>query len=305
MFQDLVKRPASIASAGAVITGLWLLVTNWGPIRYGHPTYLLFYLGLIALGGFISFRAVRDPDREGRLWVSIIGAILIVGLTILAIWIRPFGATEVALDAMDGSDSVTVTQTWSRILMEPAGGEPVGGFVFYPGARVDARAYAHILTPIVEAGYEVVIVKEPFGIAFFSTSYASDWVDDRDEIAAWAVGGHSLGGVVASTSADGDDAIPGLVLWASYPLSDLSDRDDLTVASVYGLNDAIAPPSRIEESADDLPASAAFVPVDGAIHSDFGDYGLQPGDGQPGVTRPEAQAIIVDATLALLDSLAP
>ena len=303
MFEDLAKRPAAIASAGAVITCLWLLVTNWGPIRYGHPTYLFYYVGLMAIGAWIAIRWLRNPDRTSRLWLSIIGAIVIVGLTILAIWLRPFGATDVALDAMSGSDSVAVTQSGSRILMEPIGTQPSAGLVFYPGARVDARAYANVLTPIVEAGYQVVIVKPPLGIAFFATSFAQGWIGDHPDIDRWAVGGHSLGGVVGSTSVDGDEPVDGLVFYASYPLSDLSNRSEVAVTSIYGLNDGIAEPDQIEESAVDLPSGAVFVPIEGAVHSDFGDYGLQPGDGRPEITRPEAQAIIADATLALMAAI--
>lgn len=305
MFQDLAKRPAAIASAGAVLTCLWLLVTNWGPIRYGHPTYLVFYLGLSAVGMAVIVRWWRDPERTGRLWLSIIGAIAMVAFSLLAIWLRPFGATEVALDAMEGSDSVTVTQDGSRIVMDPVGVDPTAGLIFYPGARVDSRAYANVLAPVVEAGYQVVIVKAPVGIAFFSTSFAQGWIADHPDIDTWVVGGHSLGGVVGSTSVDGDRPVAGLVFYASYPLSDLSDRAQLAVSSIYGLNDGIAEPSRIEQSATDLPESAVLVPIEGAVHSDFGDYGLQPGDGRPGITRPEAQAIIAEATLALMARVSP
>jgi hypothetical protein len=40
--------------------------------------------------------------------------------------------------------------------------------------------------------------------------------------------------------------------------------------------------------------------VDGAVHGHFGDYGIQPGDGEPGISRAEAQEQIVQATLAFL-----
>ena len=53
-------------------------------------------------------------------------------------------------------------------LARNAKGEPVRptvGLVFVPGARVDPRAYAHILRPLAEAGYLVAVLKEPFGLA--------------------------------------------------------------------------------------------------------------------------------------------
>lgn len=303
MFQDLAKRPAAIASAGAIITCLWLLVTNWDPIRHGHPTYLVYYLGLMAIAGLIALRWLRNPERTSRLWLSIIGALAIIGLTILAIWIRPFGAADVAVDAMEGSDTVTVTQSGSRILMEPTDAAPSTGLIFYPGARVDARAYANILTPIAEAGYQVVIVKPPFGIAFFSTSFAEGWIADHPEIDRWAVAGHSLGGVVAATSTD-RAPLDGLVFWASFPASDISSTAPST-SSIFGTNDGLTTVERIDASRADLPSDTLFVAVEGGVHSDFGDYGLQPGDGRPTITRPEAQAIIVEGTLALLSAIGP
>jgi hypothetical protein len=47
------------------------------------------------------------------------------------------------------------------------------------------------------------------------------------------------------------------------------------------------------------------VVIDGAVHSSFGDYGDQPGDGTPTVDRSAAQAEISKATLALLAAVAP
>jgi hypothetical protein len=40
--------------------------------------------------------------------------------------------------------------------------------------------------------------------------------------------------------------------------------------------------------------------IDGGIHAFFGDYGSQPGDGEPGTSREDAQAQIIAATLTAL-----
>ena len=138
MFGELAKRPAAIAGAGAAAVCVWLLVTNWGPVSAGHPTYLIFYVGLLAAGVLVAALALRNPDKRGRLWLSIIGAVVFVVFTVTAIWLKPFGATDVALEAMKGTDSVSVTQSSGRIVMEPTGGFDTG-IIFYPGARVDAR----------------------------------------------------------------------------------------------------------------------------------------------------------------------
>jgi hypothetical protein len=46
------------------------------------------------------------------------------------------------------------------------------------------------------------------------------------------------------------------------------------------------------------------VVIDGGTHAFFGDYGPQPGDGVPGVSREEAQAQTVEATKAFLAQVA-
>ena len=45
--------------------------------------------------------------------------------------------------------------------------------------------------------------------------------------------------------------------------------------------------------------------IDGAVHSSFGDYGDQPGDGIATIDRSAAQSEITKAALTLLASLAP
>ena len=72
--------------------------------------------------------------------------------------------------------------------------KPKTGLIFVPGARVDARAYAHILRPLAEAGYLVAVLKEPFGFALIQPDHAETVIDLHPEIAYWAIGGHSLGG---------------------------------------------------------------------------------------------------------------
>ncbi len=97
------------------------------------------------------------------------------------------------------------------------------GLVFYPGAKVDPRAYVPNLTPLAAAGYPVIILKLPYNIAFFDPNGAYRVMDANPQITRWAVGGHSLGGVVASSVAGSDDPrVGGLLLWASYPNSSIA-----------------------------------------------------------------------------------
>jgi Alpha/beta hydrolase family len=49
----------------------------------------------------------------------------------------------------------------------------------------------------VDAGYLVVILKEPLGLSLLDGNQARGAMADNPDIITWAVGGHSLGGVTA------------------------------------------------------------------------------------------------------------
>ena len=65
------------------------------------------------------------------------------------------------------------------------------------------------------------------------------------------------------------------------------------------------PTGDIAEAKPKLPEATRYVVVEGGVHAFFGDYGNQPGDGAPGVTRAAAQAQIVKTTQAFLVSITP
>lgn len=234
--------------------------------------------------------------------MSITSAAGLFLIALLGLWLSPFGAEPVALEVIDDGGSLEVSETWTEVVLWPAEGDPKVGVVFYPGARVDARAYSRVLRPLAEGGNIVVVVKAPLGIAFLSAGFSEAWVREHPEIEDWVAAGHSLGGVVASSAAR-SKSVDGLLLWASFPASDVSGIDSLEAVSVYGTSDAIAEPEDILASADDLPETTRFSPVEGGIHSFFGDYGLQPGDGQPGTDRDTAQDQIAAASLGLIESV--
>jgi pimeloyl-ACP methyl ester carboxylesterase len=173
--------------------------------------------------------------------------------------------------------------------------------VFYPGAKVDPRAYVGIFRPIAAAGFPVVILRLPVGIAFGAPDAASRPIAANPSIPRWVVAGHSLGGTVAAAYAGaGHERVVGLVLWASYPARSIAGAAGLRALSVSASNDGLATPAKITASRPDLPPGTTFVEVVGAVHADFGDYGPQQGDGVPTISHEEAQRRIVAATLAFL-----
>ena len=110
-----------------------------------------------------------------------------------------------------------------------------------------------------------------------------------DEVGAWMVGGHSLGGVKACQLASDARA---LVLFASYCANDLS-ASETPVLSLSGSEDGLSTPQKIADARHRLPADAVMVEIPGASHASFGDYGPQSGDGTPTATDAEVEAVVV------------
>lgn len=266
----LANNPAYPATlVVSLLLGVWLVVSGLRPQRSARPGPIRgLFRGLAALAG--------------------------LGLAAVLLWLAPYPAEDVALDALESSETVTVENSRASTVFEPVT-EAQGGLVLYPGALVDPRAYARHARDIAEQGYTVVVPKCPFDLALLCTAAAEDVVTTD---LPWAVGGHSLGGTAASLFADTSDDVSGLVFWASYPQPDLSDRDDLAVTSISGSQDGLSTPDDIEASRTKLPTTAQFVEVEGANHASFGSYGAQAGDGEATLDPAEARAEIVAATLA-------
>jgi pimeloyl-ACP methyl ester carboxylesterase len=225
--------------------------------------------------------------------------IVVTFVVLAALWLQPFPAAAAAERAMQSSDAITVTESDGVIAFMPSEA-PRTGFIFYPGARVEPTAYAAHLRAVAEQGYAVFVVRMPLNMAFLGSGRAAAVMAAHQDITAWAIGGHSLGGAMAAGFAAGNADIGGLVLWASYPDRDMSARDDLPIASIYGTRDGLATPEKIDDSRRLLPAGTVFVAVEGGNHAQFGDYGPQEGDLEPMISDESARLQIVTATVALL-----
>ncbi|WP_436410638.1 alpha/beta hydrolase [Thermus scotoductus] len=151
---------------------------------------------------------------------------------------------------------------------------PKALLAFYPGARVEPLAYAPVLAPVAEAGYLVVLLKVPSGIALLGKERALEAHRAHSGL-PWVGGGHSLGGVAAAELA-ASEGLP-LILFASYPEKDLS-QENLPVLALFGTEDGLLPPEKAREKARLLPKNARVVFVEGLNHAGFGAYGPQKGD---------------------------
>ncbi|KQX05795.1 hydrolase [Leifsonia sp. Root1293] len=228
----------------------------------------------------------------------IVGVLLLI-VVLFAVYTQIVmqGERPAAIDAWS-DEGVSITSTDHSIVMTPTGEASGDGLVFVPGAKVDPYAYMNKLSGIVADGTTVVITKPTLNLAFFDTRPLSAFTADAPDVSTWYVGGHSLGGVRACMLADDPD-VSGIILFGSYCANDLSETS-LAVLSLGGQNDGLSTPEKIADSAALLPSDATFVEIAGANHASFGDYGVQPGDGEATATSDEVREEItaqVDAFL--------
>ncbi len=243
------------------------------------------------------------PERRLRFvfWALGLLAVLTGGFVL-------WGATPArpmpeAFDLVPGLADVAPSERW--LTFTPDGGPPTVGLILYPGGRVDFRAYAPTAQAIADQGYLVVLVRMPLNLAVFDPDVAAQVIAAYPQIERWAVGGHSLGGAMAAHFvATHPGSADGLVLWAAYPASsdDLS-QSGVRVVSISASLDGLATPDKIAASVPLLPPDTVWVTIEGGNHAQFGWYGEQSGDSPAAITREAQQAQIVDATVALLESL--
>ena len=233
------------------------------------------------------------------LGLLIVVAVLIAGFVLWAL--NPMEAAPEALVALESDSKVTVTQE-DYVTFMPTHTKPTKAFVFYPGAHVDFRAYAAPLHKLAEQGYLVILLPVRLNFASFDINAADRAIPDFPEIREWVVGGHSLGGVAASLYVKDNDDLDGMVYWASYPADDSLKDSGMKFTSIYGTLDMGGLES-FEKSETMLPADTKFVVIEGGNHSQFGNYGLQPGDQVATISWQEQQAQAVQATAQFLESL--
>lgn len=315
----------ALTALALIVVPLWMLLGN-SAVLGGHPALPVLLGAAVVLGLFWMLRLVKrstlleywrpnngqnltqhqQPQPKVSRWQvlrGLAGRIVVLSLVAGLAWLNPFTYQPgSAAGQAAGTTGTNRAEDATTITLAPDG-TASAGLVFYPGARVDARAYQDILGPVANAGYLVVILKVPLGISLLHPGQARGAMDRHPEITSWAVGGHSLGGVSASAFAESNPDVAGLLLFASYPAGSLADSGDLSVLSISGSNDGLTTPDKVAASKPLLPPTTIYATVEGGVHAFFGDYGEQPGDGEPGTSREQAQQQIATESVRCMDRL--
>ncbi|WP_066894795.1 alpha/beta family hydrolase [Clostridium nigeriense] len=246
---------------------------------------------------------MKEKRNKKILKNIIISIFIIVAVAIVAfiIWAKDsYKPAEEAKSVFNNQDIVEVTID-EFITFTPKDSKANKGFIFYPGGKVDPEAYSVLAQGIAEKGYLVVIVPMPLDLAVLSPNKASEVIEKYSYIDTWAIGGHSLGGVMASKFASENDKIKGLALYASYPSGDELKGKNIEVISIYGSNDGVADLEKVKSA--QLSDKSSYFEIEGGNHAQFGNYGPQEGDNNASISPSEQVNEAIKYTVKMLEEI--
>lgn len=274
------------AGGRTAISGLWRSLTMM-------PAAILFIAGF-ALMCFMGYLGSHMDNSARSNWIEELVntlAQLAVLAGVIAVYFGTFYHADItALAALESTEDVGVYEITKED--DAANGWLFDGpgtdsaLVFYPGAKVEAAAYAPLMRQISQSGVDCYLCKMPLNFALLGKDAAEDIrADNIKNYEKWYIGGHSLGGVAAAMTADdaeeADDVTlwNGLILLAAYPTGELSTP----VISIYGSEDQVLNTDKYNKTKTDglWPADFTEVIIEGGNHAQFGNYGVQKGDGKP------------------------
>ena len=218
-----------------------------------------------------------------------------------------YHADQTALAALKGSGTVQVKHISGNHIFDRGdylfdGPGDDRAMIFYPGAKVDEKAYAPLLLKIAENGTDCVLVSMPLHFALLDTG-AADQIRQELDYPHWVLAGHSLGGVAASVNlADhaGDGTYSAMIYFASYPAKDLH-KLSIPALSVYGSRDMNL--DAIHKHEKDYPAGTTVKVIEGGNHAQFGSYGIQKGYQTAQISAEDQQNQAAAAVSQFLESV--
>ena len=260
--------------------------------RWRIPESTLLLASLFGgIGGLLGMLLFHHKTRKWKFRVLVPVFALIDALVIaFLLWASAYyHADDTAVKAMQSDGVVTVEQTKSGWLFD--GPSDDKALIFYPGAKVDAKAYAPILRLLAQEDMDVYLVNMPLHLAFFGIGKAGEIIENS-AYEQYYISGHSLGGAMAASyAAEHVSDFKGMILFAAYPTQETA----IDTLVIYGSEDGVLNMARIAEAPNLVSGNYSEVVIDGGNHAQFGNYGEQKGDGEAGISAEDQQTQTIQA----------
>lgn len=236
--------------------------------------------------------------RRILIWTISVTLAIAITVGVCAIYVSDYyRADNTAIASFTASHSVKANESPDgTIVFEPT--DPIAGFIFYPGGKVEYSAYVPLMSALAEKGVLCILIPMPFNLAVLDMNAAKGMTEQYPEIDDWYIGGHSLGGsMAASFVAKHSDSFDGLILLGSYSTAKIT----LPVLSVYGSEDKIMNREKYDKYRSNVNLSLTEAVIDGGCHAYFGMYGAQDGDGTPSITNKEQISITITEIIRFIN----
>ena len=229
--------------------------------------------------------------RKGlKIAVGVILGLIIILVAVMAVYFGDYYHSVDVEEYLTSGENVTVTVTDEGYFFDGEGTDTA--LIFYPGAKVEATAYAPLMYEIAESGIDCILVEMPFNFAVFGVNKALD-ITEKYDYDTWILGGHSLGGAMAAKCAsENADLFDALLLLAAYSTEETSAS--LPVLSLYGSEDGVLNMENVENGRA-LAQNYTEIVIEGGNHAQFGSYGSQDGDNNATISAEEQRAEVIKA----------
>lgn len=223
----------------------------------------------------------------------IISILVIFGIAIYLYTKDYYKADLTAKEATKSTSEVSVKEEDNYYIFSSKTKSNNIGYIFYPGAKVEEIAYAPLMYQLASNGITCYILKMPLHLAVLAPNSANYVLSKNSNISSWYIGGHSLGGVIATNYAlNNVKKFKGIILMASYPNVDLS-KTNLKMLSFYGNNDLVLNIKSFNTNKKYAPKETTYYEIKGGNHAYYGNYGEQKKDGKATITNSEQQNVVV------------
>lgn len=236
-------------------------------------------------------KKTRNKKTKIKKLGLIVVVVLIVLLISVGIYVSDYYHSSISKEQVLAETNIVVTEVADGYFYD--GEDEASLLIFYPGAKVDTLAYHTLMVLLAEQGYDCYLVDMPFHLAFFGKDYAEEIIKTRN-YQKYYLAGHSLGGAMAASfTANHQEQIDGLILLGAYGTQEMTEYDG-KVISIYGSEDKVLNQDNLKQGRDLMPESYCEVLLSGGNHAQFGDYGIQQGDGKATISPIEQKEQTVE-----------
>lgn len=224
--------------------------------------------------------------------------VLILSLGYGLVQIKTYQPTSAALVA---SRDAIVLPSRQGLLFESSGKQDKATIIFYPGGLVSPKSYAPWIKEVSQAGYDVYLAYFPLNLAVLAPNKAQT-IGQSQHLAKFILGGHSLGGVMASRyAAQHPHQVTGIFYLGSYPDRKGSlNNSAIPALSLTVSQDKILNWRNYRKNKVYLPSQTTLVTLKGGNHSGFGAYGQQKGDGTASLSPKQQNHLVAKQIIAWL-----